>query len=227
MFCNKCGGEISENDVFCTNCGNKVVEESDYKKCESCGEKLEDEAEFCKYCGQKVKADRFNRAEKLFEEGFSGEDIKNKITQATEASTAFVKDAYTNKHSKTYWGKLITIIGSVSILVSTILPYAYSNLFVNGMETLWNGGDGIIFGVAAIAILVLLYVRKVKWSGVASVLVIGLTIYELINYSISVSDLGAMGALVRRGSGYYLLIFGTLMLVVGLVLIIQDKDIEK
>ena len=95
------------------------------------------------------------------------------------------------------------------------------------METLWNGGDGIIFGVAAIAILVLLYVRKVKWSGVASVLVIGLTIYELINYSISVSDLGAMGALVRRGSGYYLLIFGTLMLVVGLVLIIQDKDIEK
>lgn len=29
MYCNKCGNELKEDDLFCNKCGNKIEQESD------------------------------------------------------------------------------------------------------------------------------------------------------------------------------------------------------
>ncbi len=51
LLCSKCGREIPENTVFCTNCGTPV---EGYTKCE-CGTVNSNDAEYCGGCGKKLK----------------------------------------------------------------------------------------------------------------------------------------------------------------------------
>lgn len=51
-FCNKCGHQLSPEDLFCSNCGTKVNKEL---KCKNCGKILFPEAKFCPQCGTPVQ----------------------------------------------------------------------------------------------------------------------------------------------------------------------------
>lgn len=58
MFCNKCGALLSDDDIYCPKCGNKVsVQEKEVRTlvCESCGStnfKMIRKGEYvCKHCG--------------------------------------------------------------------------------------------------------------------------------------------------------------------------------
>lgn len=50
MRCKKCGREVSDNSIFCINCGEKV-EKSTIKVCKKCGKENEDIYMFCSGCG--------------------------------------------------------------------------------------------------------------------------------------------------------------------------------
>lgn len=56
MKCEKCGKEISDNSVFCNNCGSKL-DERQKKFCGNCGIELHSNAEFCGNCGFPTKSD--------------------------------------------------------------------------------------------------------------------------------------------------------------------------
>lgn len=69
MFCKFCGGEISDNQLFCGSCGNKIEEKSirinnELREnsasrlylisCPSCGQAISHQAELCPHCGYKT-----------------------------------------------------------------------------------------------------------------------------------------------------------------------------
>jgi hypothetical protein len=62
--CTRCGAENAPGSVFCTNCGNKLIEEEEKEKkevqkevlyCTNCGVKLKPDSVFCTECGKKVR----------------------------------------------------------------------------------------------------------------------------------------------------------------------------
>ena len=40
MICKKCGQELPSGAKFCTNCGEKIEETSEFKVCPKCGKTL-------------------------------------------------------------------------------------------------------------------------------------------------------------------------------------------
>lgn len=51
MICKKCGQEIPSGAKFCTNCGEKIEDTSEFKICPKCGEECRKDAKFCTNCG--------------------------------------------------------------------------------------------------------------------------------------------------------------------------------
>lgn len=51
MICKKCGQELPSGAKFCTNCGEKIKETSEFKVCPKCGAKYKKDAKFCTTCG--------------------------------------------------------------------------------------------------------------------------------------------------------------------------------
>lgn len=51
MICKKCGQELPNGAKFCTNCGEKIEETSEFKVCPKCGAKCKKDAKFCTTCG--------------------------------------------------------------------------------------------------------------------------------------------------------------------------------
>ena len=64
-FCNKCGQELTEGDVFCNNCGAQVKSTEEVKTyiCKECGQELKAGATFCNKCGTPVNAESSIKAE--------------------------------------------------------------------------------------------------------------------------------------------------------------------
>ena len=52
-FCKNCGAYISENDVFCTDCGKSTL-----KTCPKCREQLTAHSKFCPNCGYEIKSSK-------------------------------------------------------------------------------------------------------------------------------------------------------------------------
>ena len=55
-ICTACGGEISEDDRFCPNCGKQIIRENTSTdngnmQCPRCGEVYEEHQKFCSKCG--------------------------------------------------------------------------------------------------------------------------------------------------------------------------------
>lgn len=66
MICKKCGQEIPSGAKFCTNCGEKIEDTSEFKICPKCGEEYRKDAKFCTNCGANF------------------DNIENKITTPTD-----------------------------------------------------------------------------------------------------------------------------------------------
>lgn len=54
MVCEKCGNEVTEGDIFCDYCGDKVQKIPLKQFCENCGGQIEENSKFCSGCGFSV-----------------------------------------------------------------------------------------------------------------------------------------------------------------------------
>lgn len=56
--CPVCGAEVTDNMLYCYNCGEKLTSAPERKRkyiyCHHCGQQLEPESAFCSACGEKV-----------------------------------------------------------------------------------------------------------------------------------------------------------------------------
>lgn len=52
MKCQKCGFEVSQGELFCGNCGAKIISDAEeIKLCKNCGAKMNPSEKFCGECG--------------------------------------------------------------------------------------------------------------------------------------------------------------------------------
>lgn len=72
MKCKKCGYELEENMVFCTQCGAEQKDEQ-IIRCSNCGELLKDGVIFCSKCGMKVDTEK-----KIIDDAAFNDEIKKK-----------------------------------------------------------------------------------------------------------------------------------------------------
>lgn len=57
--CNNCGAEVSENSMFCSVCGEKIIAQNDvyasnFVKCNNCNNLVEKGLQFCTICGSAI-----------------------------------------------------------------------------------------------------------------------------------------------------------------------------
>ena len=50
LQCPHCGAAADEDDVFCTACGERIAQ----PRCPSCGSELDEDSKFCIFCGAQV-----------------------------------------------------------------------------------------------------------------------------------------------------------------------------
>ena len=77
-------------------------------------------------------------------------------------------------------------------------------------------GDGIFFLVLGILGIVLTLLKKKKISIAVTVLLVIMTVFEAVNFSSQVSNLGGFGNMIQRGTGFYLMILSCILLVIGI-----------
>jgi len=75
VYCQKCGTENEENNIYCLNCGKKLAAETNL--CPNCGIENPSQAKFCIGCGNKLKNDLSN---KLIEKNTKFEQFNPKGT---------------------------------------------------------------------------------------------------------------------------------------------------
>lgn len=94
MYCPNCGNKILENELFCSECGEKIKNQTTISQsffCGNCGLELDNNSEFCGNCGTKQNKDN------------SSTDISVNITQQpTKTKKKFL---------------FVTVIGILVILI--------------------------------------------------------------------------------------------------------------
>ncbi len=114
--------------------------------------------------------------------------------------------------------KMISLAGCVILILCTFLPYATAELL--GMKesvTLIEGGDGIFFIILAALALVFTFLDKKIIVLIASALTVLITIVEISAFSKQI-DANIYGSMIHRSVGFFLMIIGTIVLVVGAIL---------
>lgn len=182
--------------------------------CKKCGNQLDEGAAFCKKCGTPA------------------ENIPNITTTSTGKKLIQVDTKY-----------LRTGIAAASLLMAlaTFLPYMkmnkemtrYSGLrSINLVHPAGQFGDGIVFIILAILMLVFLYLKKNT-----PVLVCGIVPFLMYCYEVSLlkkQDSQLLGSQINmydymsKGSGFYLLSFSVIaLLALSVLFYMQNRNAGK
>lgn len=123
MKCSNCGNELSNNDVFCNNCGQEVLPQSkntDKTFCANCGAELESGMDFCGECGAPVGSLDKSNINYIFC-GNCGERMPDNLQICTNCGQKLHIDS--NEHSdRKQSGKKHGII--IAVLVIVVLALA-------------------------------------------------------------------------------------------------------
>lgn len=153
-YCEKCGNQLTENDIFCSKCGAKVMQENKSIFCTNCGKENSQEDKFCMCCGTSVTP-------------ISPQEQQEKVSQ----NNTYVKNlpsAVEKRKISTYklFGNLINIskiiefaafIITIILLINHIMVSVY---YSNGSNTYISIiGSIIYFGISVFS-LVMFFIFK-------------------------------------------------------------------
>lgn len=174
--------------------------------CHNCGKEIPEGAQFCTNCGTPVG-------------GTS--PAENSAATPVSATTA---PAAAGKKSKM---NMIGIIAGAVVALATFLPFVSVSVFGTSIsQSLMDGGDGIIYLiVAAVAIVcaALGFNIVVIITGMISLILFFIENSSLKDVT-SDSYLGELASsLIQKGAGYYLILIGSIALIVAGVMGIMQK----
>ena len=135
----------------------------------------------------------------------------NQMPYANSAAYAPASAKFKRKFNA---GHFAVMGGSLLCLISVFLPFLTVSLFgySESMSLFKDGDDGIIFLITAIVIIALSILR-VNILNIVLTLVQGIfAIYETMNAKSELSDFGSM---VHYGPGFYMLLIGGIVALIG------------
>lgn len=110
--------------------------------------------------------------------------------------------------------KLIGLIGCLVAIIGCFLPYA--SVLGISVKFASDGKDGIIVVVLFIISIILMLLKKEKWSLIPSILGVAINIYDGLN----VSDIST---LVQLEIGFYVVLVGSFVAIVAPFLTQKDE----
>lgn len=112
------------------------------------------------------------------------------------------------------------VVGCAILILASFLPY------VNRDQTklsLLDGTDGIFFLMLSVLIYIFIAIEKEKVTAVLAIVIVYLGLYELVHtYSI----MSKTGKAISLELGYYVLLAGTVMVLVGAAVYVYQKGLR-
>ncbi|NEG89682.1 hypothetical protein [Bifidobacterium aerophilum] len=141
----------------------------------------------------------------------------NLSRQATNLSEQMESKKLTVSGHTFSYVTLITFAGALLTVVASALPFASVKVpfFGEQSASLFEGGDGWLFLILAVAAAVLAFLKKTLPALISSGVAIVLAFYELIHSSSKLSDYGDYGVKASLGVGAILLLVGVLAMGAG------------
>lgn len=116
---------------------------------------------------------------------------------------------------------LVYAIGCIIIVLASFLPYVISN---EKSMTLMEGYDGIFFLMMAVLIFIFISYEKKTTVGVLGIVMTYLGAYELIH---TATVLNKREKLNNIQFGYFVLLVGTLVMLVASSIFVYQKVVKK
>lgn len=118
MICKKCGNEITDDSMFCQECGTPIEQK---KLCSKCGNELGEGAVFCQKCGTPVEAEEQVASNKKFCAN-CGAEMDEDAVFCRSCGTAVEKKKTMSKGKKT----AIIITTAVMVVFAAVFTVVYN-----------------------------------------------------------------------------------------------------
>lgn len=220
-FCIKCGQELNETDVFCPNCGNKVVKKVvasnenkvNQEKNATINEKRENDSINHQQIIDQVKDSLNNLKQQVNTQNQENRPISISINQKFEKSTlvALISSAVLMISAFLPCISSVSVSSfSVSLNVSLMDIAKYVDYFDVSNEAASSGVflSGICLVLLAVGTIVGILMKNEKLELILGVCTGLFGLYEvyLVNQIISASDS------IAKGSGFHLMMLGSIVL---------------
>ena len=116
---------------------------------------------------------------------------------------------------------MIYICACVVIVLASFFPYVYSD---QKTMSLMDSTDGIFFLMFTILIFIFIVYERKKTVGILSIVLLYLCAYELIH---TYSVMSKSGEVISLKIGYYILLLGTVVLLVGVGSFVYQNGLKQ
>ena len=182
--------------------------------CIKCGQQLNENDMFCPNCGTKVE-----RKESHHQTDFQNQ-ARNTFNDIKNTTTDFVQNDHSGFMNKfIIQNNVVGLIACVIILIANFLPFISVNAsnYSQSVSLMDDGKDGIIFLVLSIITAVLIFIKKDTLALITGIITSGFGVYDILDTSYKLSDLGVYASYVTKEAGYYLLLIGAIILFASVI----------
>ena len=226
MNCPTCGATLTDGTTICPTCGAAISQPADFNQMQyqqpetnfNQAQYQQPQANYNQQPYQQPQAN-FNQAQYQqpqanYNQAQYQQPQANYMPYANSAAYAPAGAKYKRKFNA---GHFAVMGGSLLCLISVFLPFLSVSLFgySESMSLFKDGEDGVIFLITAIVIIALSMLR-VNTLNIILTLIQGIfAIYETMSAKSELSDYGSM---VQYGAGFYLLLIGGIVALVGAII---------
>lgn len=223
MNCPTCGATLTEGTTTCPTCGAAISQPADfnqmqYQQPETNFNQAQYQQPQANYNQQPYQQPQANFNQAQYQQPQANyNQAQYQQPQANYNQMPYANSAGAGFKRKFNAGHFAVMGGSLLCLISVFLPFLTVSLFgySESMSLFKDGEDGVIFLITAIVIIALSMLR-VNTLNIILTLIQGIfAIYETMSAKSELSDYGSM---VQYGAGFYLLLIGGIVALVGAII---------